>query len=187
MWKKEFVIHKGAIPKEMCDQLVLKYKQLPAVEAAVGGEKKINKKIRSSKIRWISDTGEHNPIFDLVWRYARLANKQFGFHIDSCDALQFSEYDAKTQGKYESHIDTFLINDKTTHRKISMVVQLSDPDTYEGGDFKIHNTYERVPEHAMKGQGNIIFFPSIYYHEAMQVTSGVRYSLVGWFEGPKWK
>ena len=68
-----------------------------------------------------------------------------------------------------------------------MVVQLSDPDTYEGGDFKIHNTYERVPEHAMKGQGNIIFFPSIYYHEAMQVTSGVRYSLVGWFEGPKWK
>ena len=39
----------------------------------------------------------------------------------------------------------------------------------------------------MRGQGNIIFFPSIYYHEAMEVTKGVRYSLVGWFEGPKWK
>ena len=187
MGKTEFVVQKGAIPNIMCDQLVEQYKQLPAGNATVGSDERVDEKIRSSKIRWIHDSAEHEAIFNLVWRYARRANKEFGFHIDTCDSLQFSEYDAKTKGKYESHIDTFFINDKTTHRKISMVVQLSDPDTYEGGDFKIHNTYERVPEHAMKGQGNIIFFPSIYYHEAMQVTSGVRYSLVGWFEGPKWK
>ena len=187
MWKKEFVIHKNAISKQQCENLIKKYKKLPEQDAAVGGGDDVKKNIRSSKIRWIYDHPEHSPIFDLVWRHFRLANQEFGFHVDKLDSLQFSEYDAKTKGKYETHVDTFFINDRTTHRKISMVIQLSDPDSYEGGDFRIHNTYEKLPVHSMRGQGNIIFFPSILYHEAMEITKGVRHSLVGWFEGPKWK
>ena len=68
MWKKEFVVQKGAIPNIMCDQLVEQYKQLPAGNATVGSDERVDEKIRSSKIRWIHDSAEHEAIFNLVWR-----------------------------------------------------------------------------------------------------------------------
>ena len=46
MWKKEFVVQKGAIPNIMCDQLVEQYKQLPAGNATVGSDERVDEKIK---------------------------------------------------------------------------------------------------------------------------------------------
>lgn len=147
-----------------------------------------DKSIRSSTVNWIHNTPEHAPIFDIVWKYALYANQHyFGFHIDDLPSLQFTEYDAAENGKYDRHQDTFWLRPDGKHRKMSMVIQLTDPDTYEGGDFELYGTTEKPSKWAFKGQGTIIFFPSLMDHAALPVTKGVRNSLVGWFEGPSWR
>ena len=80
-------------------------------------------------------------------------------------------------------------------RKISMTLNLSDPKTYEGGDFKLHvgsdkNNIEKLNFKIYKNirpQGSVIFFPGFTNHCVTPVTSGTRYSLVIWFLGNPWK
>lgn len=76
-------------------------------------------------------------------------------------------------------------------RKISMTVNLSDPNNYEGGDLKfdlgphIKERYKICDE--IKPQGSVIVFPSFTYHCVTPVTSGTRYSLVLWCLGKPWQ
>ena len=70
-------------------------------------------------------------------------------------------------------------------RKLSVSVQLSEPEKYKGGDLII---YEGVDETiAKKFIGSITVFPSFMEHEVRPVTSGTRYSLVGWITGKEFK
>jgi len=39
----------------------------------------------------------------------------------------------------------------------------------------------------LREQGTAIFFPSFITHAALPVTSGLRYSIAAWFDGPKWR
>jgi len=76
-------------------------------------------------------------------------------------------------------------------RKISMTVNLSNPNNYEGGDLKfdlgphIKERYKICDE--IKPQGSVIVFPSFTYHCVTPVTSGTRYSLVLWCLGKPWQ
>ena len=72
--------------------------------------------------------------------------------------------------------------DETSSRKISIVVQLSDPLEYEGGELQISDGgTNRVCE---KTKGTIIIFPSYLLHRVTPVTKGTRRSLVLWVTGP---
>lgn len=73
-------------------------------------------------------------------------------------------------------------------RKISMTCNLSNPEDYEGGDFRFdlgphagEGQYVNCTE--IKPQGSIIVFPSHLYHQVTPVTRGMRYSLVMWAIG----
>jgi len=77
-------------------------------------------------------------------------------------------------------------------RKISMTLNLSNPDTYEGGDLKFdlgpHSKKDRIITFDdNRSQGSIIIFPSFTYHCVTPVTSGTRYSLVLWCMGKPWQ
>ena len=146
-----------------------------------------DKSIRSSTVNWIHNTPEHAPIFDIVWKYALYANQHyFGFHIDDLPSLQFTEYDAAENGKYDRHQDTFWLRPDGKHRKMSMVIQLTDPDTYEGGDFEFRDA-NNLDMSKSKEKGSLIMFPSIMYHRIKPLTKGTRYSIVSWINGPRWK
>ena len=71
-----------------------------------------------------------------------------------------------------------------------MILQLSEPVSYDGGVLAIENVIG-IPSQedysAMKKKGTIIVFPSFIYHRLEPVTRGKRYSLVAWFEGPKFQ
>ena len=205
MWKNDFICYQSVFSKERCEAMIEKYSELATEQGQVGGQpvpepngltdeqlgivkgSSLAPDIRRSKIAWIHNNEYHAPIMDIVWKLALKANEQFGFHIDYLDSLQFSEYNSKDKGHYDKHTDTFFITDYHKHRKLSMVIQLSDPDSYEGGDFELYGTTGPIPKHAFRSQGSVIFFPSIYEHQVFEVTSGVRHSIVGWFEGPKWR
>ena len=69
-------------------------------------------------------------------------------------------------------------------RKLSVVIQLSDPTTYQGGDFQFQDVETPVN---FRTQGSILVFPSYLPHRVTEITDGVRYSLVDWLEGPRWR
>ena len=71
------------------------------------------------------------------------------------------------------------------HRKLSVVLQLSNPEDYTGGDLVINPGGELL--YPDKTQGTVIFFPSILQHEVTPLESGNRYSIVSWISGPPWK
>jgi PKHD-type hydroxylase len=124
-----------------------------------------------------------------MWKMAIEANDQwFGFHLSKLDYIQLAEYDSSYLGEYKKHHDVFWMNgDPKYHRKLTAVIQLSDPCDYEGGDLVLHNQQEKPNEFEIKTQGSVIFFPSFIEHQANPVTKGTRYSLACWFDGPKWR
>lgn len=70
-------------------------------------------------------------------------------------------------------------------RKISMSISLSDPNTYEGGDFHIFDGKDINHGKMQKGTG--IAFPSFVQHRVDRVTSGERHVLVFFVSGPRYK
>jgi len=137
---------------------------------------------RSSNISWFATD---DPEYD--WIYATLAPviqrvnaEHFNFDLTHILPLQFTRYDADTNGHYRAHLD---LGKSAPNRKLSFSVQLSDPFDHAGGVLQF--PYNRTePESAPRARGKIIFFPSYMLHEVTPVTQGVRYSLVGWVTGP---
>lgn len=140
--------------------------------------------VRTSRVSWLT---EQAWILDLLHHYADLAN-QTAFHTSLYKRanIQFTEYHASEGGHYSWHHDIDWNRDDGLDRKLSITVQLSDPSEYEGGDF----SFSEVPNPNLsqaKAKGTILVFPSYLSHAVSPVTSGVRKSLVAWFEGPKWR
>ena len=98
-------------------------------------------------------------------------------------AVQFTAYDSEEKGFYGKHIDMMYKSNGT--RKLSMSVQLSEPEDYEGGSLLLYTGEE--PLTLPKSRGTALFFPSYSLHEVTPVTKGLRYSLVAWFLGPRFK
>jgi len=69
----------------------------------------------------------------------------------------------------------------TSSRKLCFIVQLSDPNSYEGGDVILHNTPPQTEGYRV--QGSVIVFPSYWLHKISPVTKGTRHSIVGWMHG----
>jgi PKHD-type hydroxylase len=76
-------------------------------------------------------------------------------------------------------------------RKLSLTLNLTDPETYEGGNLKFYlgenseNSFIEVKE--AREKGSIIVFPSFMDHCVTPVTKGTRYSLVNWVNGRPFK
>ena len=67
-------------------------------------------------------------------------------------------------------------------RKLSVSIQLTDPEEYEGGELNFFINKDVIE--APKTKGTVIIFPSFFMHKVKMVTKGVRKSLVIWIHGP---
>jgi len=94
------------------------------------------------------------------------------------DGLQYTKYFGGG-GHYDWHSDVGLT---VPHRKLSMVVQLSDELEYEGGTLQLNVGHDWLE--ISKKKGTLVIFPSFVLHRVTPVTSGVRQSLVSWISGP---
>jgi len=93
--------------------------------------------------------------------------------------LQLLEYTSnETKQHYGWHID--VGGGSSYGRKISMVVQLSDPADYDGGELQVDEGSEVVMP---KERGRVNLFPSYMRHRVTPVTRGTRWSLVIWVQG----
>jgi PKHD-type hydroxylase len=163
---------------EECTQII-NIGNLKLEEAKTNGE---NNGVRESQISWLSPN-------DLEFVYRRVTdavviiNEQF-FQFDlfgMAEGFQFTRYDAPT-GHYGMHIDKVLNGNV---RKLSLTIQLSSPEDYEGGELALQ--FSKKADVMPKELGKMVVFPSYILHEVRPVTKGTRYSLVAWITGKPFK
>jgi PKHD-type hydroxylase len=183
-------------------------------------KKNINKDktyVRDSQVCFLNDKW----IYDIITPYLAEANKVSGwnFEYDYSEDMQFTVYkpggfygwhadgESDITGAYKKFIPGESPVDKNGNilplyskyddwvgkvRKISMTLNLTEPEKYSGGnlkfDFGPHNHDFRYFECTeSRKQGSLIFFPSFVYHTVTPVTKGTRYSLVMWVLGKPFK
>lgn len=190
--KMEWQLWENRFNKETCDQIISLAKEIPEQESVVGSDNqaKTNESIRKSKVRWLHKTmPQFKELHETLVDMFHISNRNaYGVDLSDVFEMQFTEYRSEEKGFYSWHIDTQFESVMASHRKLSMVVQLSDPDDYEGGEFEFNSLMLGAPpQEKLKKQGNVLIFPSFVLHRVTPVTKGTRYSLVTWMEGPKWR
>ncbi len=156
---------------------------LPLTSASIGSGA-VDADIRISETGWVQLNPDTAFIYDALAGIARQLNGQF-FDFDLfgfVEDLQYTVY-RDNGGYYTWHLDRGTT--AMAPRKLSLVLQLSDPSEYEGGDFEVFTSAE--PTKLEKKKGLVIAFPSFTLHRVTPVTSGVRRSLVVWLAGPKFR
>jgi predicted 2-oxoglutarate/Fe(II)-dependent dioxygenase YbiX len=143
-----------------------------------------NADVRRSQVVLIDKTEEYLWLYQRFWAVAAEFNRRY-FCVDISyieGNIQLARYDSSDQGFYDWHTD---FGDIAPHRKISITVQLSRPEDYEGGDLEL---FFRSPPHKMdRTRGAFIAFPSFALHRVTPVTRGTRWSLVAWISGARWR
>lgn len=142
-------------------------------------------KVRRSKISWLDNTQDTQWVFKKLAHVVSSLNSQF-YRFDLTgfgEALQLTNYDQSEHGMYGWHQD--YGGNRTISRKLSLVLQLTDPAQYEGGNLQVMTSGE--PVNIRKQRGLIAAFPSYVLHQVTPVTKGNRQSLVAWVSGPAFK
>jgi len=181
--RQNWQMFETAISTETCNSMV---ESLCVIEPQDGKIFSTNQDsdFRKSKIRWV-----HNQPAIKQFLYEKIceANRNaFNFDVENYCQIQFTEYSSEYGGCYSWHHDVDWNDNKAFDRKLSIVVQLTDHKSYEGGNLEFDEVQGPQPLRLRK-QGTIIVFPSYLRHRVTPVTSGIRHSLVAWFEGPRWR
>lgn len=172
-----------ALQPEDCGSIINYCLKFPIEEAVISGDQKLNHKIRKNFVRWIPWDSETEKIFTLIRNVAYESNAKFwnmelaGFG----EPIQLTHYTGAGD-HYDWHTD--LGEGVLSLRKLTVIIQLTDPSEYEGGDVIMRGATEII---ANKDQGNMIMFPSWMPHCVMPITKGERFSLVVWISGPPFK
>lgn len=156
-----------------------------------GGSSVVNKNMRNSHVKWMTKDPSIQWLFDRISLFALRANKEcFNFQLPNepflnFDAFQFTQYHSKQQQHYDWHTDNNWItqNQSSWDRKLSVVVQLTEVDKYEGGILQLDGVV--IPADKFRNPGDIVIFPSFLKHRVTPVTKGARQSLVTWITGPR--
>lgn len=158
------------------------FEQLPG-EIGNSEDLTIVDEIRKSIISWIPYQEGTEWIYDRLAQCAIIANKEMDWNFNLSgfgDEMQYTKYFGTDKGHYSWHGD---IGPGVPHRKLSIVVQLSDETNYEGGIVQLSKGSHTVDVPKLKG--TVIIFPSFVLHRVLPVTSGERRSLVSWISGPR--
>lgn len=156
---------------------------LPSRDSIISGGE-LSPTIRKSKNAWMTYNQDTDFIYNKLAFICRQLNGEFfdfelgGFY----ENLQFTVY-CGDGDHYDWHLDKMLSD--LPPRKLSLVMQLSDPSEYEGGDLELFISAN--PTKVEKKKGLITAFPSYTLHRVTPVTSGIRKSLVAWVGGPKFR
>tara|TARA_R110000851_G_scaffold103699_1_gene220955 strand:- start:205 stop:801 length:597 start_codon:yes stop_codon:yes gene_type:complete len=181
-----------AIDKKTCEKIIKLGKSKESKKGVVGGkygnkDSKKNLKLRDSNVYFFKEEW----IWDIIRKFVNTANINAGWNFDltKIEPVQFTSY--KKTNHYDWHQDCWpTVNKEGLNRKLSCIIQLSDPKKYNGGDFEFYHWAPNLRRETLfdkKEQGTVVVFPSYNFHRVTPVTKGNRHSLVAWLNGPKFK
>lgn len=216
--KEYFWFWSAELSPKFCDDIIECAKNYKTHKAEIGTIEKIKKekgevskdewekadKKRKSDIVWLNEQW----IWNTIHYYIEEANKNAGWNFDwdYSESSQFTKYKGTKKQHYGWHTDSWpepysMENEnqnlKGKIRKLSCIVNLSEPEDYVGGnlqfDLRNNHDYEDnenpniINADFIKPRGSIIIFPSFVWHRVTPVTKGIRYSLVNWCVGWPWR
>ena len=165
-----YTFKKNLFSVEECDAIKSLFNRIEP--SGTGGGMNLAK--RDSSNLWIP--------FSEQWIYERVALASKDLNIWEFDLNGFQEMFQLTFYKQDSHYGWHQdvgIKEMSV-RKLSAVVQLSDPSTYQGGYLEFFGS--QLNDN-LREQGSITFFPSYQWHRVTPVLEGFRFSLVIWMSG----
>ena len=178
-WTEKF------LTKSECEDIIKYSKNLKQTQQArvIDKGQKTIKQIRDSTVTWLV------PNDDVTWLYRKITDtvlylnsKYFNFDLYGIsESLQFTNYKSPS-GHFQKHVDNAY---NLVIRKLSVSVQLTDPESYSGGDLNLYLGKNKTV--MRKEQGDLIIFPSYTMHEVTPVTKGERNALVAWVTGKQFK
>jgi len=188
------LVYPSVFSARQCERILDLAAGLATDDGRVGGgdgDTEHDEGIRRSRIAWIPAEEPFGWIYDKLAAVVARANRVYDFDlIGFTEDLQFTEY-ADAGAFYTWHQDG--LDGELAVRKLSLVVQLSDPDEYEGGDLEL---FARDGDEAdatsdwrtrVRGRGTVVVFPAFEMHRVTPLVSGTRRSLVCWIGGPPFR
>ena len=142
--------------------------------------------IRRAELSWLDDLPQASWVIDRMIRVVADANRDaFHFELtDFAESPQVARYAAEREGHFDWHSDIGA-GALAARRKLTIVVQLSDPADYRGGGLELRP--DSTIRHAPTARGTAILFPSFILHRVTPVTQGTRWSLTLWSHGPAFR
>jgi PKHD-type hydroxylase len=175
-------IAEGVLTDAEIDRLIAEHQSLLTEgKLGAGGT---NPEIRRSQVVLLGMEEKYRWLYERVWTAARECNRLF-FAVDIATVeanIQLARYDSGNLGFYNWHTDFAGFRPL---RKISISIQLSRPEDYDGGDLEL--LFGNSPLKLDKTRGTFIAFPSFMLHRVTPVTRGTRWSLVAWILGTRWR
>lgn len=133
---------------------------------------------RNCSAGWMDTTTENFKTYNKISVAVNdLNSREWGFSLNEIEKLQYLEY--RFGQFYMRHVDNG--DDVVATRKLTAVLQLTDPSKYIGGGLSVDAMAGGGK--ATKERGSLIVFPSHLPHMAWPVLLGKRQVLVGWFRG----
>jgi len=177
--------YRAGFSKEELEKIYSDLENVP-FEKATTLDGNSEKEVRSSRIKWIPKNNQWEWLYQKLMNMAADANAElWDFDLISADEkIQYTEYLAEDEGHYTWHQD--IGPGMASQRKVSITVQLSESDEYEGGDLELWRGGNNVVT-SERGAGVTVLFPSYLMHRVTKVTKGKRRSFVLWVGGQHYK
>lgn len=180
-----FLALPAALSAEDCDRAIALAQGAQLRDAGLVRQTK-DHDIRRADIAWLDDLPDGGWLMDQLIGVVAEANRSaFGFDLtDFAESAQIARYGAERQGHFDWHSDIGA-GALAAKRKLTIVVQLSDPDAYEGGTLELRP--DSNVQQAPRLRGVATVFPSFVLHRVTPVTAGTRWSLTLWAHGPAFR
>ncbi len=174
-----------ALTDTQIDHLITLVQSAPLKDAALVKGTTAHQ-IRRADIAWLDDLPQASWVMDQMITHVSRANRDdFGFDLTEFgESAQVARYGAERQGHFDWHSDIGA-GQWAAKRKLTIVVQLSDPAEYEGGALELRS--DSTITTAPRARGLATLFPAFMLHRVTPVTAGTRWSLTLWAHGPAFR
>lgn len=168
-----------------CERIILSLTTVPGRDALLVGQTSVHS-LRTAELVWMDDVNGMEWVMERLIELVRRSNTdKFDFDLrEFAESPQAASYKSSEAGHFAWHSDIGH-GVAACKRKLTLVLQLSEPSTYDGGDLEIMLGAQVLS--ANRAQGCVSVFPSFSLHQVTPVKSGVRHSVTVWAHGPAFR
>lgn len=177
----DWVVAGERLSAEACDALIALGRGFPVEEPTVVGQD-VLRAHRVARVHMLPRVARTRAVYELLRAVAADATDRH-YRLTITDLTRwphYVEYHAG-RGHFDWHNDYSHEQDESP-RKLTVIIQLSDADEYEGGQLEV---FGAIPSVLPRARGSIVCMPSFVPHRVTAVTAGVRRVIVAWIAGPR--